>query len=255
MNLHIDAKLPKAVPNDILRPYLNLDLIIGIDYYLSGSLDVRRALILDIHSDRLVLQQPERPLPKSRMDQTLEATFVYHDLMRNETCRLGWPARILEFEDDYRLYQLDLKALETQAVHVSKPPPEGLSAANIRRAYRFDNGLNSGIELKLSGGDSAARLENFSRSGLLISAGTPSLFQIGQMLELKLIFPKAFEYRRTEISGLGMIVRLERRPDEFQVKAGLNFVDLSAQDSRGLDNIIKCHMLAEQRSRIRLTNN
>ncbi|MDR2947448.1 MAG: PilZ domain-containing protein [Candidatus Adiutrix sp.] len=236
-------------PSRLLRVQNRLDLILSEDL-VSGLADVRSSMILDLSDTAVTAAQTDPPILKSMTDRVIDASIVHHDLKTYEPSRWGWTCRILGQRNDYRLNPQDPDSFPVSVVFLSPPPPDGLTKANVRQAYRLDLS-GKDIALTISPAESPVKLVNFSTGGVMLESRAPHEFRLGQALNYVITFPPTDDFAETTLRGEAVVVRMEYDQQQRAAKLGLKFREVNVTSSRDIQKIINYYMLEEQRKRNR----
>jgi hypothetical protein len=241
-----------SVPvEQLLRPQTRVDLIFDVNL-VSGYIDVRRSVILDFVSGRVIIGQADPPVLSSLVGKSMEATFVRRDPVTSEIKRWGWRSQVLELIPRYQVRADNPETLP--ALAISPPAEGGLSESNARMDYRLTISGDKKISIQTHPSFGRITLLDFSAGGVLIGVPKPAQIQPGFKLWFTLFFPfQSVPGQPTAITGEAEVVRVTVEDDEPFARMGLKFLNLDFTATRALQKTINFYMLEEQRQRPRLT--
>ena len=209
----------------ILRPQTQLELIFDVDL-INDFIDVRKAMVLDVTTEQIIITQSSPPILKAMVGRTPEATFVRRDPVTGDIIRWGWRAQIKEIITDYTLRPDDH---ETMTVLILGGPSAGggLTETNARMDYRLNINDERKISIQTHPSFGRVGLLDFSAGGVLIAIPRPPQAQVGMRLWFTLFFPVINSSgQQTTINGEAEVVRVTVEEGEQMARVGLKFLDL-----------------------------
>jgi hypothetical protein len=247
------ASRPAASVENLLSSRTRLDLIFDVNL-VSGYIDVRRSVVLDFVSGRLIISQADPPVLTSLVGKSMEATFVRRDPVTSAIKRWGWRSQVLELIPHYRLHPDDPDDQEAlPALAISPPAEGGLSESNARMDYRLTISGDKKISIQTHPSFGRITLLDFSAGGVLIGVPKPAEVEPGFKLWFTLFFPfQSVPGQPTAINGEAEVVRITTEDDEPLAHIGLKFLNLDFNATRALQKTINFYMLEEQRQRLHL---
>ena len=235
----------------ILRPQTQLELIFDVDL-INDFIDVRKAMVLDVTPEQIIITQSSPPILKAMIGRSPEATFVRRDPVTGDIIRWGWRAQIKEIIDNFKLRPDDVQSMT--ALAISCPSVGGLTETNARMDYRLNITDDRKISIQTHPSFGRVSLLDFSAGGVLIAIPRPPQAKVGMRLWFTLFFPVATSAgQQTTINGEAEVMRVTMDEGEQIARVGLKFLDLDLSATRALQKAINFYMLEEQRGRGRST--
>ena len=231
----------------ILRPQTKIDLVVA-ENSLTGQVDIRSSMILDLPPGRLIVAQTVPPLGKAQIQRQMEVSIVHRDRTTSEIVRWGWTATVLGLDNKY---ELNPGQPAISIFSLSRPDdPSSLAKSNIRQAYRLEIGQGHDIALTVNPMPAPVQLLNFSAGGFMFSTPAPSCYELYQELSFELTFPADKPLPAHSLKGRAVVVRQELvGPGEKTAYLGLKFQDLKPEYQLVLPKLLTFYMLEEQRRR------
>jgi hypothetical protein len=240
-------KVSAATLEQVLKLRTQLELIFDVDL-IRESIDVRKATVLDISAERIIITQADPPILKSMIGRSPEATFVRRDPVTGDVIRWGWQAQIKEIIENYKSQPDDAQAVT--ALAIACPSEGGLTQANARMDYRISVTDDRKVSIQTHPSFGRVRLLDFSACGVLIAIPRPPQAKVGTRLWFTLFFPVlSTAGQQTVINGEAEVRWFSLDEDEQAARVGLKFLDLDLSSTRALQKAINHYMLEEQRAR------
>lgn len=154
-----------------IRPGLGVDCIVNIDL-IKETIDVRRAIIYDLESDRYILSQTTPTLKSYNLGKRIFITYLSRQ--QNQFIRFGFSGRVLDIVRDYPLSS----SQTVNAVIIKKN--SGFDSYDLRMHYRLKPGADCPFSLEMD--SHSIHLLNISLGGALFSHNNARPMEPSQLI-------------------------------------------------------------------------
>ena len=196
-----------------LRPGSSVGIVVSIDE-VRETVDVRSSSVYDISEKEIILAQTDPKVGKDLLGKRVHVTYMAK--RGNNTLRCGFPARITDLIEDYRLSS----TITTQAlllIHAERP-----EAYNLRMFHRVEPPRALNLTASVNGQE--AIIVDLSIGGIQISHTTPYEFKQGSTVKVGLSIDK------NDFKVPGVIRRIWWRSAVRERKTSLEFVAIEFQN-------------------------